>query len=151
VTQSAEITGDSKTIAEIVATFRVAEEAVQRRDLSGVMALYSESYQHHGLTKVDVQRIWRDLFERYHDFSSTHVFTRMTSHTDSTPPKSEVTCTGSLWAMANQTNQRENIDSWFGEVHRLVYENGAWRIRGNAWEPLAPKAGSLGPPPHAFF
>lgn len=150
ISHAAIIHADQKTVDEIMAAYKRAEEAVQRRDLSGVMAFYSENYQHRGLRKVEIKRFWSDLFERYHDFSSTHVLTRITSHTDTTPPKSDVACTGSVWAIANQTNQRENIDSWFDEVHNLVYENGAWRIRGNAWEGT-PRAGSVGAPPHAFF
>jgi len=32
------------------------------------------------------------------------------------------------------TGERVNIDSWFQEVHQLVYEDGAWRISGHSGE-----------------
>ena len=63
-------------------------------------------------------------------------------------PRAEVTCTGGLWATSESTGQRENIDSWFQEVHRLIYEDGAWRIRGHAGE--GPNALRFGVA-HPFF
>lgn len=115
------------------------------------MALYSDSYKHRGFNKVTVRKVWADLFLEYHDFSTTHVFTRIRLEADRTPPVAEITCTGSLWAISNQTNQRVNIDSWFGEVHNVIYENGRWRLRGHAWEVLMEKETRFARPPHPFF
>ena len=41
------------------------------------------------------------------------------------------------------------IDSWFYEIHHVVYEDGARRIRGHAGEDS--KALPFGTSPHPFF
>jgi hypothetical protein len=51
--------------------------------------------------------------------------------------------------MSRQTGDRVNVDSWYGEVHHLIYEDGIWRIRGHAGE--APKGIQFGVAPHPFF
>ena len=82
----------------------------------------------------------------------THILTRFVVEENRTPPTAQVTCSGSLWAISNQTGERVNIDSWFGEVHYMIYEDGAWRIRGQAWEPpLVEKESRFARPPHPFF
>ena len=151
ISHSAVLQADEKTVGEIMTTFKRAEEAVQRRDLDALMALYAEGYTHRGFTKDSLRTEWKHLFDEYHDFSSTHVFTRVAVDPDKTPPSAQVTCTGSLWAISNTTGQRVNIDSWFGEVHYLIYEDGAWRMRGHAWETLNPKETRFARPPHPFF
>jgi hypothetical protein len=151
IAQSATIQADKKTVDEILTAFKQAEAAVQHRDLDALMALYAEGYKHRGFTKDSLRAEWKHLFEDYHDFSSTHVLTRIATESDKSPPTAQITCTGSLWAISNETNQRVNIDSWFGEVHYLVYVDGAWRMRGHAWEVLNPKDTRIARPPHPFF
>ncbi len=138
IAHSADIQADEKTVAEILATFKRTEEAVRQRDLDGVMALYAEGYKHRGYTKVSIGTIWKHLFDRYRDFSGSHILTRITTLPEKTPQTVTITCTGSLWAVSNESGRRENIDSWYGEVHYLVYDNGEWRIASHAWEVLLP-------------
>jgi hypothetical protein len=151
ISQSATIQADQKTVDEILTAFKQAEAAIQHRDLDALMALYAESYKHRGFTKDSLRTEWKHLFDDYHDFSSTHVLTRIAGESEKSPPTAQITCTGSLWAISNETNQRVNIDSWFGEVHYLVYLDGAWRMRGHAWEVLNPKDTRAARPPHPFF
>jgi hypothetical protein len=132
-------------------TFKQAEDAVQHRDLDALMVLYADNYQHRGFTKETLKTEWKQLFHDYRDFSATHVLTRIAVESDKVPPAAQVTCTGSLWAISNDTNQRVNIDSWFGEVHYLINTDGAWRMRGHAWEMLNPKDTRTARPPHPFF
>jgi len=151
ISQSATIQADTKTVDEILTAFKQAEAAVQHRDLDALMALYAEGYKHRGFTKDTLRTEWKHLFEDYHDFSSTHVLTGIAVESDKSPATARIICTGSLWAISNDTNQRVNIDSWYGEVHYLIYVDGAWRMRGHAWEVLIPKDPRLAHPPHPFF
>ena len=151
VPHSATIQTDKKTEAEILRSFKQAEDAVKHKDIESLVNLYADNYRHTGYTKDSLRYEWTQLFERYHDFSMTHVLTRIVVDRGRTPPTADVTCTGSLWAISNETNQRVNIDSWFGEVHYLIYTDGVWRLRGHAWEMLNPKDTRTAPPPHPFF
>ena len=142
------VEADDKTVSEILAAFNRAEQALHARDLDALTALYAQAYNYHGLRKDDLRKIWENLFAQYPRISSTHIFSRIVA-VPGKPPTAETTCTGSLWATSQETGQREVIDSWFYEVHYLVYEDGAWRIRGHAGEP--PATLRFGVTPHPFF
>ena len=151
IANSATIHAEKPTADEILSTFKKAENAVHSKDLDALMALYADNYKHTGYTKDSLRYEWKQLFDAYHDLSMTHVLTRIGVDTTKTPPTADVTCTGSLWGIANETNQRVSIDSWFGEVHYLIYTDGTWRIRGHAWEMLNTKDTRMARPPHPFF
>lgn len=140
---------DEKTVAEIMAVFDRAEKAIENRDLDGLMALYSKSYNYHGLRKGDIRKIWADLFERYHKIESIHLFTRIVKAGAGSGTTVEVTCTGNLWAISDTTKLRVPLDSWYGETHYLAQEDGTWRIRGNVGE--SPMVLPFGTAPHPLF
>jgi len=144
----AEVKADDKTVSGILAAFNKAEAALQAGNLSDLMALYSENYSYHGLTKRDLRRIWEDLLAQHREFRSNHILSRIVA-VPGDPPNAELTCTGSLWAISKETGQEVHIDSWYGEVHYMVYEEGAWRVRGHRGE--APKTQGFGVAPHPFF
>lgn len=148
ISSDAEIHADNKKVQEIMATFKKAEDALEARNLEALMATYSKDYAYHGLTKDDVRKIWKDLLAQNHRIVSEHRFSRI-AVVDGTNPRAEVTCTGSFWTTSDETGKRVNIDSWFEEVHYLVYEDGAWRIRGHAGEGL--KEPLFGNTPHPLF
>lgn len=128
----AETEADEKTVEEILAVFDRADRAVRSRDLDGVMAVYSDRYNYHGLKKSDIRKIWKDLFDHYEDIDSTHLFSRIAPVVSVGPGKSvEITCSGSVRAVSKISRLRVPIDSWYGEVHHMVREGGAWKIRGN--------------------
>ncbi len=143
------IQADERSLTEILDTFRKADEALGRKDLDSLMTIYSQSYKYHGYDKDRLQLLWKDLFRVHDRFSATHVFSKIVVNAKATPPTAEITCSGSLWAVFKLTGQRVNIDSWFGEVHYMIYEDGAWRIRGHAWE--APDPGRYFLSAHPFF
>jgi hypothetical protein len=147
----ADIQGDDRTVQAILSLFKKAEDAVKRKDLDGLMALYSEDYKHGGYTKDGVRAVSSDLFANYHDFSGTHIFSKIKVDAGKTIPQAHVTCSGSLWAISNETGQRVNIDSWYGEVHHLTFDHGAWHLAGTFWE--IPRAKESRPAflPHPFF
>ena len=151
LSQSATIQADQKTVDEILSTFHHAEEAVAHEDLDALMRLDADSYKNRGWTKDTLRAEWKQLFQDYRDVSITDVLTRIAVDVDHTPASAQVTCTGSLWAMSNETNERANIDSWFGEVHYLTYTDGVWRMRGHVWEVLNPKELRTAHPSHPFF
>jgi ketosteroid isomerase-like protein len=120
---------DEKTVKELLAVFERAEQAVKNRDIEGVMALYSKQYNYHGLKKPDIRKVWMDLFDNYKEIESTHLFSRIVSVG---PGESvEITCSGGVRAVSKTGNLRVPIDSWYGEVHYMVKEDGTWKIRGN--------------------
>ena len=145
----ADIQADQRTVDELMLTFHKADEALRRQDLDALMSIYSKNYNYHGIDKAELRNIWQDLFRQYRDFSSTHVFSSIAAARANTPPTAEITCTGSLWAISRLTGQRVNIDSWYSDVHHLVYENGVWGIQGHAWE--APRDTRYVLSPHPFF
>jgi hypothetical protein len=151
VPHSATVQTDPRTEAAILNSFKQAENALKRKDLDSLMNFYADNYQHTGFTKDRLRTEWERLFQDYRDFSATHVLTRIVVDADRVPRTAQVTCTGSLWAIANDTNQRVNIDSWYNEVHYLAYVDGAWRIQGHAWEVVNPKDTRTARPPHPFF
>ncbi len=131
--KGADIPSNEKTVRKIVAAFDRAEEALQKRNLDGLMAIYSEDFSYQGLKKDKLRDIWEEVFARHHRIASSHIFSKIVVK-DGKVPTAEVTCTGGLWGTSDSTGERVRIDSWFEEVHRLVYEDGAWRIRGHAGE-----------------
>ena len=148
ISQGAEIQADDKTVRGILAAFHKAEEFLEARNLDAMMGLYSKDYNYHGLKKEDLRKIWEGLFAQHHRISTAHMFSKI-AVVDGKHQTADITCTGTLWATSDPAGQRVNIDSWFEEVHHMVYEDGAWRIRGNAGE--APKALQFGIAPHPFF
>lgn len=144
----AEVNADDKTVAGILAAFNRAEAALEAGNVADLMPLYSDQYSYHGLTKTDLQKVWEDLVSHHREFRSNHILSRIVT-VPGDPSSAEVTCTGSLWAISKETGQQVSIDSWYGEVHHMRYENGAWRVRGHRGE--APKTPTFGAAPHPFF
>ena len=127
IPHSATIHTDKKTALEILKNFKRAEEALKRKDLDSLMEFYADTYQHRGFTKDSLKAEWKHLFGEYRDFSATHVLTlfEVVVDADKVPLTAQVTCTGSLWAISNDSNRRVNLDSWYNEVHYLTYAEGA--------------------------
>jgi hypothetical protein len=140
---------DTATTNTIVAAFEQAEQAIKSHDLVGVMAFYSSQYNYHGLKKDDLHKIWKDLFDEYQEIASTHLFTKMVKVGSGRDAVLEVTCTGHLWARSKTSGLYVPIDSWHEEVHSLVLEEGAVRIRGNLGE--SPRVLPFGTAPHPLF
>jgi hypothetical protein len=144
----AEVKVDNATVAGILASFNRAEAALQAGKLDALMDLYSDNYGYHGLTKQELRKIWEDLLQQHREFRSNHILSRFVP-TPGEPQGVEVTCSGSLWAVSKDTGEQVNIDSWYGEVHHMVNENGIWRVSGHRGK--APKTQAFGAAPHPFF
>lgn len=140
---------DEGTVLAVIAAFEKAEQAVKAHDLETVMAVYSPQYNYHGLKKDDIRKIWKELFDEYKEIASTHLFSKITKVGSGGNAVLEVTCTGHLWARSKTSGLYVPIDSWHEEVHYLVFEDGGWRIRGNAGE--SPRVLPFGTAPHPLF
>jgi len=146
----AHIQADDQQVREILAAFDRAEEALQARDLEGLLRLYAEDYDHHGITKEGLRQIWWGLLARYRRISSTHIFSGIKVTATGAQRTAEVICTGRLESLSEVGEGLVAIDSWFYEVHRLIYKDGAWQVWGHRGE--APTyLLSLGLWPHPFF
>lgn len=134
MSKQTEVQANQKDVSAILAAFDKAEKALKAQDLDDLMALYSKDYNYHGLTKNNLQDLWKDLFSKYRRLASHHIFSKIIVTVEGKAPKASITCTGGLWATAESTGERIIIDSWFEEMHRLVYEDGTWRILGHDGE-----------------
>jgi hypothetical protein len=138
---------NDKTVKEMLAVFERADQAVRNRDIEGVMAVYSKQYNYHGLKKPDIRKVWMDLFDNYKEIESTHLFSRIVSVGPGDAV--EITCSGGVRAVSKISNLRVPIDSWYGEVHYMVKEDGTWKIRGNLGD--AQTVLPFGTAPHPLF
>jgi len=141
----AEIQADAETVLAIEKAFNRAEEAIGSGNLQALMQIYSDHYRYKSLSKKDMRNIWKDFLEKYHRIATSHSFSRIVVKKGE-HPTAEVTCTGSLWATTNK-GERVNLASWLGNVHYLVYEEGAWRIKGQGRYAPNPSHFGQGPPP----
>lgn len=142
---------DQQTLQDLLLTFEQAEQAMQTRDLEGIMALYSDDYLYHGLKKADIRKIWSQLFERYKELESFHTFSVIrTVGGAGGKLTAEMTCTGVIWGTSKTTTLRTPVDSWYEEVHSLRKENGRWRIVGNVGGESQPVL-QFGIAPHPLF
>lgn len=141
---------EPSVLKELLTVFEEAEQAMHARDLDGIMALYSDKYLYHNLTKADISKIWDQLFKHYKELESFHSFSVIRAVGPDSKLIVEVTCTGVLWGTSKDTTLRTPLDSWYEEVHYLKKENGRWRIVGNLGgesQPVMP----FGVAPHPLF
>jgi hypothetical protein len=99
VPHSATIHTDKKTAADILKSFKQAEDALKREDLDSLMDFYADHYKHGGFTKDSLRAEWKALFEQYRALSATHVLTRIevAVDADKVPLTAQVTCTGGVF------------------------------------------------------
>ena len=122
---------DDPLMKDVVEAFEQADAAVRKADIDALMPFYAKGYNYYGLKPSDVRRIWVEVFLHYRDIASRHVFTDVQMIQAGPVKKAAVTCTGGLYGIDRDSGKRITIDSWAGEVHYLVYEDGAWRFLGN--------------------
>ncbi|MDH5668011.1 MAG: hypothetical protein OEY86_08380 [Nitrospira sp.] len=140
---------DESTFNSVVAMFKQADQAVKARDLDNVMKFYSSRYNYHGLNKDAIRTVWKELFDEYQEIASTHLLTKFNTVGSGSQAVMEITCTGHLWGRSKTSGLYVPIDSWHEEVHYLVFEEGAWRIRGNLGD--VPRTLPFGTSPHPLF
>lgn len=151
VLSGAAVQADPESAKTIVAAFDRAEEALRAESLPAMMAVYSKAYQNRGLRKEETSRIWQDLFTRYDQLFSRHVFSKIV--VDREKKTAHVTCTGALFGNSvfkkGEKPESVRIDFWFEAVHHLVFEDGAWKIIGH--DPGGGEEGLFGSAIHLLF
>ena len=159
ILEGAEVQADPETLKAILATFNRTEEALRTESLSGIMAVYSKDYRNRGLRNEDTSRIWEDIFSRYDQLSSRHVFSRIV--VDREKGTAQVTCTGAIFGVsilrrdrkmpspASLTAEPVQIDIWLEAIHYLIFEEGAWKIIGH--DPGGERYDSFGSGIHLLF
>ena len=142
---------DPQTLKELLSTFEQAEQAMRAHDIDGIMALYSDDYFYHGLKKVDVQKIWKQLFDYYKELESVHTFSviRMIG-SGSRVWRRNVLHGSSVRHLQGDNTAKLRVDSWYEEIHYLKKENGRWRIVGHAGGESQPVL-QFGIAPHPLF
>ncbi len=140
---------DEPTFKSVVAMFKRADQAVKSRQLDDIMSFYSSRYNYHGLNKEAIRKVWEELFDEYQEIASTHLLTKFNKVGSGSQAVMEITCTGHLWARSKTSGLYVPLDSWYEEVHYLVFEEGEWRIRGNLGD--VPRSLPFGTSPHPLF
>ncbi len=158
ILKGANVEASPEAVQAIVEAFDQAEEALHTEKLEAIMVFYSEDYRNWGLRKIDTAQIWKDIFERYDQLTSRHVFSQIVVNTEKSI--AQVTCTGALFGApllgrkgrpfpTGLTEQQMMIDSWFEAVHYLVREDQSWKIIGH--DPAGGEKGPLGASIHLLF
>ncbi len=140
---------DQATMNGVMKTFQQADDALRARHVDGVMAIYSDQYNYHGLKKHDMHKVWVNLLDEFQDLADVHHFSRMSKIGSGSNTIVEVTCTGSLTGLSKTGGLRVPIDSWYEEIHYMTWEDGQWRIRGNVGD--SPRLMPFGTSPHPLF
>lgn len=150
IAQGAVAAADGTVMKELAGAFDRAEVALQHADLEALMQFYAKDYNYHGLKRVDVRRVWDEVFSHYEQIMSRHVFTELKVVRTGSVKKAYVTCAGGLYGVEKGTGKPVTIDSWAGEVHSLVKEQDGWKFLGNVegTSPVAPPASA---PHHPLF
>lgn len=141
---------DRAVARDLVAAFDLAEAAVQHADLDALMLFYEKGYNYHGLKRSDVRRIWTEVFSHYGTLTSRHVFTELKIVRDGSRTKAYVTCTGGMYGIDKGSGKPVTIDSWAGEVHHLVKDEGTWKFLGNVGG-ARPEVPATSAPHHPLF
>lgn len=147
ITSNAKIVADKKSLNGILITFQEAEKNLKKERLPGIMALYSGRYENRGINKTTLKALWQDIFTRYDQLSSRHLFSKII--VDQKKGTAQVTCTGALFGTSIlQKTGSLSIDHWFEAIHYLVLEKGQWKIIGH--DPAAGSS-SFGSAIHLLF
>lgn len=109
--------------------FDEAEKAIESKDITALMNLYSDGYTNGMHKKADISKTWQTIFEAFNSLAMTHNMRFVT-----TDPKSNVLilrCSGMIIGVHKDEKQSIVIDSWMNTDHVLVKEGGKLKIIGS--------------------
>ncbi|MFQ5432972.1 MAG: hypothetical protein ACE5EN_10760 [Nitrospinota bacterium] len=113
----------------IEAFFHSAETNIEKENLDGLMALYSDRYRNADHVKGSARQIWSRIFKRFNNMATIHNMRFIT-----TSPKSTVMiirCSGILVGVPEGGKNLITIDNWTDSDHILSKENGKWHLIGS--------------------
>lgn len=123
------VLASKKEVKELKTFYSMIESALSREDLEAMMVFYSDDYFHRGITKGQVRLMWKNIFEKFSNLRSIHVFSEMTVQ-DS---EALVVCTGTLLGVPKGEEAKHvAVDRWINQNHFLSKSGGKWRIVGGA-------------------
>lgn len=114
---------------DVHAFFDDAEKAIEAKDLSALMGLYSENYTNGTHKKADAEITWKRLFADFDNLAMTHNMRFITAD-----PKGNVIvmqCSGMLVGEPKVEKGLIALDSWMNSDHVLVKEGGKLKIIGS--------------------
>ncbi len=118
-----------KTFNEVKAFFDEAEEAIETRNLEGLMSLYSDNYSDGEHDKKSAQQIWRRIFGTFDRMATHHNMRFVNTSTEN--DFAILRCSGLLLGKPEGEIRPITIDNWNEQDHVLVKEDGKWRLIGS--------------------
>jgi ketosteroid isomerase-like protein len=115
---------------EVGEFFDEAEKAIESKDITALMNLYSDGYTNGVHKKADIASTWKTIFEGFNSLAMTHNMRFV-----STDPKSNVVilrCSGMITGVPKDDKDTIALDSWMNTDHVLVKEGGKFRIIGSS-------------------
>ena len=118
---------------ELMAFFHDAEKAIETKDMSTLMDLYSDSYTDGEHNKKSAEEIWKRIFATFDKMATRHNMRLVKMAKD----KNMVIfrCSGLLLGVPNPDAKMKQkgpvtIDNWAQQDHVLVREAGKWKLIG---------------------
>lgn len=105
-----------------------AERAIEKEDLKGLMALYSDNYQNGQHTKKSAEEIWKRIFDTFDNMAVRHNMEVLPGENDNMVI---IRCSGLLVGTPAGEKFNITIDNWNLEEHVLISEEGRWKLVGN--------------------
>ena len=117
---------------ELMDFFDTAEDAIEKKDLKALMAVYSDNYQNGDKDKKAVEEAWKKIFARFETLISHHNEKLVTVSADK--HLVILRCSGLLLTQPDPKGAAVTIDNWSEQDHVLVKEEGKWKLIGNVGE-----------------
>ncbi len=123
-----ELVGE-RVFDEVMAFFHNAEKAIEAKDLTALMNLYSENYSDGEHDKKSAEQIWKRIFSTFDAMATRHNM----RFVNISPEKGLVIirCSGLLVGMPKSGKGVIAIDNWNQQDHVLIQEGGRWRLIGS--------------------
>ena len=115
-----------KEFDSVMAFFHNAEAAIEKEDIEGLMALYSDQYSNGEHDKKAARAIWSRIFQTFDNMAAKHNMRIEVYAADSLI----VRCSGLLMGLAKGEKYPITIDSWVEQDHILVKEGSTWKLAG---------------------
>lgn len=122
------INADAKAVKDLGTFYEEIEKALRSKDIDKIMSFYAKDYLHHGITKKQLRFMWLEIFTKFEELYSVHVFSKIEVHGSD----AILICTGALFGVENKGDDYQTVDRWVIQPHWLTRVDGEWKIIGGA-------------------